>query len=151
MLAHETKESEHSPVMGMPSHDSELADDSMLRALAAEDQPLVLELLVAELTDAGFAVTEVSNAARALAVLERDSSFDLLFTDIKMPGDIDGWELGRRARTLIPELRIIYATAYVDDVPTLSERERHLMKPYRTVDLRATLSSLQFPWRPVSR
>jgi CheY-like chemotaxis protein len=103
----------------------------MPNALVAEDEMLIRELILEDLTDAGFSVTAVSNADDAFAAIENGATFDLLFTDIRMPGSIDGWELGRRTRARIPGVKIIYATGYSDINVALSSDERRITKPYR--------------------
>jgi CheY-like chemotaxis protein len=114
----------------------------MPKALLAEDEMLVREVVREDLLDAGFEVTAVGNAHEALAAITEDAGFDLLFTDIRMPGDIDGWELGRRARELIPGLRIIYATGYSETINPLQAHERMVQKPYGFRDMLSRLQSL---------
>lgn len=118
---------------------------AMLTALVAEDEMLIRELAVEDLGDAGFAVTAVRNGDEALAALDRAEAFDLLCTDIRMPGAIDGWELGARARARFPGLRILYVTGYSETRSALSPHERCIMKPYRRPDLLAALRSLGLP------
>lgn len=103
----------------------------MVRVLIVEDEGLVRELAVDEFSDAGFAVEEAANADEALVLLKSGQPFDVLFTDIRMPGPIDGWELGRMASELRPDIRIIYATGYSDHTRPLSDSEHFLQKPYR--------------------
>lgn len=103
----------------------------MARVLIVEDEGLVRELAVDEFSDAGFAVEEAANADEALALLKAGKPFDVLFTDIRMPGSIDGWELGRLASELRPDIRIIYATGYTERTRALSGSEYFLQKPYR--------------------
>lgn len=102
---------------------------------------LIRELVIDELTDAGFAVTAVNNADDALAALEAGAPADLLFTDIRMPGTIDGWELGRMALALRPDIKVIYATGYNDGDAALSSRERRIIKPYGHEEVIALLKS----------
>ena len=78
----------------------------MPTALVAEDELLIRELVAEELGDAGFEVVAVGTADAAYARIEEGLVPDLLFTDIRMPGTIDGWELGRRARAAVPGVRI---------------------------------------------
>ena len=111
-------------------------------ALIAEDELLIRELVTEDLTDAGFAVTAVNNAANALAALEDGAPVDLLFTDIQMPGPMDGWELGRKALAMRPEIKVIYSTGYSDRTDDLSSRERCITKPYRYDDVIALLKDL---------
>lgn len=103
----------------------------MARVLIVEDEGLVRELAVDEFSDAGFTVEEAANADEALGLLKANKPFDVLFTDIRMPGSIDGWELGRIASELRPDIRIIYATGYSEHTRALSCSEHFLQKPYR--------------------
>ena len=54
--------------------------------------------------------TAANDGDEALAIMRDGSRFDLLFTDIRMPGATDGWALAAEARALTPDLRVIYAT-----------------------------------------
>jgi CheY-like chemotaxis protein len=114
----------------------------MPTALVAEDEMLVRELIIDDLTHAGFAVTAVNTADTALAALQEGAPIDLLFTDIRMPGEIDGWELGRQALELHPQIKVVYATGYSDRDVMLTLRERRIAKPYRYDDVITTLRSL---------
>ena len=114
----------------------------MPKALLAEDEMLVREVVYEDLLEAGFEVTAVGNADEALSAITADPSFDLLFTDIRMPGAIDGWELGRRARALIPDLRVVYATGYSETIHPLQDHERMVQKPYGFKDMLSRLQSL---------
>lgn len=103
----------------------------MPRVLIVEDEGLLRELAVDEFTDAGFAVEEATNGDEALTLLKSQGHFDLLFTDIRMPGRIDGWELGRLASEIAPSIRIIYVTGYSEQPRRLGANEMFVPKPYR--------------------
>jgi len=64
------------------------------------------------LSEQGFAVHCVSNAADALRHLA-SAPVDVLFTDINLPGGMDGWTLARRARELLPNLSVVYTSGRV--------------------------------------
>lgn len=112
--------------------------------LLVEDELLVRELAFEDLGDAGFAVTPASNGDEALGYLREGRRFDLLFTDIRMPGVIDGWELAHEAKLLIPGLKVIYATGLGEGPDDLTEGERYVRKPYNMKDLLAALDDLGF-------
>lgn len=116
----------------------------MSRVLLVEDELLVRELAFEDLTEAGFDVTQASEGDEALAILREGRTFDLLFTDIRMPGATDGWRLAREARAIIPGLRVIYATGLGEAEDQLAEGERYVRKPYNLRDLRKALSELGF-------
>ncbi len=75
--------------------------------LIVEDDELVRELGVEFLSDAGFQVLEASNGQEALSLLERNPKVGVLFTDINMPGPLDGMTLASIAAVKWPHLAII--------------------------------------------
>lgn len=107
----------------------------MAKVLLVEDEMLVRELAFEDLTDAGHDVTAAGSGDEALAILRQDQAFDVLFTDIRMPGEIDGWQLADEARELIPTLKIIFATGLNDDAGWKRPEDRMLAKPYRKDEL----------------
>jgi CheY-like chemotaxis protein len=107
----------------------------MAKVLLVEDEMLVRELAFEDLTDAGHDVTAAGSGDEALAILRQDQAFDVLFTDIRMPGEIDGWQLADEARELIPALKIIFATGLNDDAGWKRPEDRMLAKPYRKDEL----------------
>ena len=115
----------------------------MTRVLVVEDEPLVREVMVSELTDAGYDVLQAANGREAMAALEAaDPRVDLLFTDIRLPGVLDGWAIAERARALNPEVRVVYATGYSADQPRQVPNSRFLMKPYRPQAVLDTFAEL---------
>jgi CheY-like chemotaxis protein len=78
--------------------------------LIAEDEVLTRMVLAEELRDAGFFVIEASNADDAMAYLKTGSQIDLVFSDIQMPGSMDGLELARRLRVEHPSLPVILSS-----------------------------------------
>lgn len=92
---------------------------------------LLLDLVTAELEDAGLSVIQASDGESALAVLESDAAVDLLFTDIRLPGRLDGWHLAEAARNLRPDLKVIYATGFSSNAPRLLPDSLFFSKPYR--------------------
>ena len=116
----------------------------MGKVLLVEDEVLVREVAAEDLGEAGFDVTAVSDGDEALAVLGRNNDFDLLFTDIRMPGATDGWDLSRASKQMIPGLRVIYATGFGDAGDGLAHGECYVRKPYNLKDLRQALNTLGF-------
>lgn len=102
--------------------------------LVVEDETLVRMAISLDLADAGFRMIEAANATEALDVLEAHQ-VDLVFTDIRMPGAIDGLALMREVRRRFPGLPVILTSAHAE----LSEQARDgaalVPKPYsaRTV------------------
>jgi two-component system, response regulator PdtaR len=81
-----------------------------IHVLLVEDEFLISEWVAESLEEQGFSVLTVSNAADALKYLASDP-VDVLFTDINLPGGMDGAALARRAREMLPHLPVIYASA----------------------------------------
>ena len=81
-----------------------------IHVLVVEDEFLISEWVSQSLSEQGFAVQTVSNAADALEQLASET-VDVLFTDINLPGGMDGAALARRAREMWPHLPVVYASA----------------------------------------
>jgi CheY-like chemotaxis protein len=108
--------------------------------LVVEDDDQVRDYAVEVLREAGFAVLSARDADEALQLLENDGAIEVLFTDIMMPGDIDGFELARRAREMHPRLAVVYATGFAEAVDLLTPAravDRLLRKPYSPAQLEA--------------
>src|ERR1700678_241272 len=99
--------------------------------LIVEDEALVRLSAVGILEDAGFPIIEAATSDEALEMLEADSDVQLLFTDINMPGTIDGIALARRVHDRWPHIGIMVASANpilkTDGLPAGSRFEQ---KPY---------------------
>ena len=75
-----------------------------------EDEELVLITVETALQDAGYAVRAARRGEEAMSLLEADAeSFSALITDVNL-GDVDGWQVARRARELQPKLPVVYVT-----------------------------------------
>lgn len=108
-----------------------MSDAAVPRVLMVEDESLLLEVITADLEDAGFEVTAAANAEIAFNLLKEGLAVDLLFTDIRLPGAMDGWQLAEAARILRPGLPVIYATGFTTTPPRLIEGSLFFTKPYR--------------------
>jgi DNA-binding NtrC family response regulator len=75
--------------------------------LVVEDEPLLRELSVLELQEAGYDVIEAPTAVDALAVLVSGVAIAVVFTDVNMPGDLNGLELAEQVRERWPQVRLI--------------------------------------------
>lgn len=78
--------------------------------LLVEDEILISEMISDALVEHGFHVHAVANAGDALNYLLSGSPADLLFTDINLPGEMDGAILAQRARDMRPDLPIVFAS-----------------------------------------
>lgn len=114
--------------------------------LLVEDEPLVRMLGADFLSDAGFEVVEANDADEALEALQARPEIQVLFTDVNMPGSLDGLALASVARERRPDLKLLIGSGVVRPVEeTLPAEGRFLAKPYRpaaVVDaIRAMLAS----------
>lgn len=116
-------------------------DDVPLEAVpvvvVVEDDALIRELVALTFQDAGFDVVQAQNAAEALEALENlGPSVSALFSDIHMPGSLDGLGLAHHARRRWPHLGIVLASGRGRPTATdLPERCRFFRKPYATDEL----------------
>ena len=98
--------------------------------LVIEDDELIRMMIVDELRTGGFVVTEAESADSAKSYLDNGSRVDLIFSDVRMPGSLDGLDLARQVHARCPTLPIILASGYVgsDDIGDVGQ---FLSKPYR--------------------
>jgi CheY-like chemotaxis protein len=115
--------------------------------LVVEDEPIVREMVCMDLADAGFEVLEAATGDEALALLKErwdgEDAVGLLFTDIRMPGSLDGWDLAEKARDMAPNLGVVYASGHVTDPERSVPGSIFLRKPYRTAILLESLMRLR--------
>jgi CheY-like chemotaxis protein len=114
------------------------------RILVVDDDPDVRNLAVSQLRGLGYQVEDAVNANNALVKLSDDGSFDLLLTDVVMPGGMSGLELWRHAEPLQPGLKVIFTSGYSDDVisatESLASNFPFVRKPYVRDDLARVVS-----------
>lgn len=99
--------------------------------LVVEDDPLLRLLAIDFIEDAGFEVVQATNADEAIAILERDKEIRIVFTDIDMPGSMDGIKLAAAVRDRWPPIEIILISGHkrpTDEI--LPERALFFPKPY---------------------
>jgi CheY-like chemotaxis protein len=108
--------------------------------LVVEDEPLLGLQLVDLIEEAGFDVVLARDADDAISQLERRADITILFTDIQMPGSMDGLKLARAVRNRWPPIKIIAtsgnATLRDGDLP---DGGRFLPKPYDRTRITDTL------------
>jgi two-component system, response regulator PdtaR len=113
------------------------------RVLVVEDEALVRLSAREEIEAAGFKVYEASNADEAIRLLEAHSDIELVFTDVDMPGSMDGVKLAHYVRTRWPPVKIIVTSGYQhltgDQLPKGS---LFLSKPYDPELVRRQIQSL---------
>lgn len=99
--------------------------------LVVEDNDDVRELAESVLTMAGYGVLSASSGEQALHVLDGGARIDLLFTDVIMPGGMNGLELADRVRASHPQLPVLVTTGYMDELPGQGRDLNILAKPYK--------------------
>ena len=105
-----------------------------MQILLVEDDPLIRELVVEVLREEGFDVVHAANGEEALAWYGR-RIVDLLITDVKLPGSVDGWQIAERCREHDPGLPVIYATGFSPVAPRPVPGSLTLQKPYLPQDI----------------
>ena len=112
--------------------------------LFVEDEVLVSALMSDVLEERGFSVHAVENGEAALEYLQSGAPVDVLFTDINMPGEIDGAELAKVARNLRPDLPVVYASGRytAGDLMPMVPRSLFLAKPYVPLEACTLLNRL---------
>jgi CheY-like chemotaxis protein len=122
-----------------PSDGEDAAPRGYETILIAEDDPFVRSAVIRRVEALGYRVVAAVNGKEALQQLRADSSIDMLFTDIVMPGGMSGWELADQAQRIRPGLPVLFTSGYA--LETLVEQGRAhaqaivLTKPYRKVEL----------------
>jgi CheY-like chemotaxis protein len=107
--------------------------------LVVEDNDDVRELAEQVLGMEGYAVQSAASGEQAMDLLRKGAAVDLLFTDVIMPGGMNGLELVEQARALRPGLPVLVTTGYMDELPEggCGGGLRILAKPYRQEELLA--------------
>jgi PAS domain S-box-containing protein len=107
--------------------------------LVVEDDPTVLKSVTTQLKSLGYKTITAVNAAEALAVIDSGAAFDLLFTDLVMPGPMNGRQLAEEASKRRASLKVLFTSGYTEDAVIhhgrLARGVLLLAKPYRKADL----------------
>src|SRR5215212_11299160 len=115
-----------------------------IAVLVVEDEPITRMDVVEQLEEAGFKVFEASDADRAIKILETNPAIRILFTDIDMPGSMDGLKLAAAVRDRWPPINIIVTTGKTpprdDELPANS---RFLRKPYQPSEVLTAIRALR--------
>ena len=102
--------------------------------LCVEDDAMVRAYVTAQLQGLGYRTISASNAREALAILDSGAKVDLLFTDIVMPGAMDGWQLAEQAALRRPKLKVLFTSGY-SAANAHPVRSNLLTKPYRSAEI----------------
>lgn len=111
--------------------------------LVVDDDPFVLMLAAEMVADAGFEAIEAHNADEAIRILEQRTDIAIIFTDVDMPGSMDGLRLARAVHNRWPPIKIIvtsgYTTVQQKDLP---EGGMFFQKPYLSGEIAQALHKL---------
>jgi DNA-binding response OmpR family regulator len=117
-----------------------------LRVLLVEDEFMVREMAADTLKDEGFEVIEAATGDEAARLLVDPDAIDVVFTDVRMPGKMDGIDVAVHARELHPGIAVLVVSGFA---PQLWERlegldppAAFLSKPYRTQDVVSNIRRL---------
>jgi CheY-like chemotaxis protein len=123
--------------------------------LVVEDNPNVRKTVVRQLHDLGYKTIEAESGGSALQMVKDGAEFDLLLTDVIMPGGMTGYELADELRQARPGLKILFTSGYTELATAREQtalKDPLLSKPYRKQDLgRAVRSVLDGGAVPESR
>ena len=115
--------------------------DSPVYVLVVEDDFLNRLHAVNLVVDAGYIAVEASNADEAITILEARKDIRIVFTDIDMPGSMDGLKLAHAIRERWPPIELILTSGHFDlSDDEIPERGRFFPKPYRDQEI---ISALQ--------
>jgi CheY-like chemotaxis protein len=107
--------------------------------LVVEDDRLVREYVLTQLRALGYVTLDAGNAAEALAIVRAGHGFDLLFTDVIMPGTMNGRQLADAIAEQRPDLKVLFTSGYTENAiihhGRLDTGVLLLAKPYRKSDL----------------
>jgi PAS domain S-box-containing protein len=111
--------------------------------LVVEDDKLVRDSVLTQLRSLGYVTLEAANGAQALAVIEAGHPFDLLFTDVIMPGAMNGRQLANEVQKSKPGLKVLFTSGYTENAimhhGRLDTGVLLLAKPYRKSDMAAMI------------
>ena len=113
------------------------------KILVVDDDQLVRDMTLRRLTKLGYRAIAAASGAEALEALASGADIDLLLTDIRMPGGLDGPALAQEARRLRPQLKVLFVSGAPDD-DTLLHASREgacplLLKPCTKAELAETI------------
>jgi CheY-like chemotaxis protein len=115
--------------------------DNRLTVLVVEDEFLLRANAVAMVEDAGFPAIEAANADEAIRMLESRNDIGIVFTDVQMPGSIDGLKLAHAIRNRWPPIKLIVTSGLVSE-PVLPTGGRFFRKPYDAAQIARALHQL---------
>ena len=124
------------PAQAMPDASIEGRNETIL---AVEDDAMVRSYVMTQLQGLGYKTISVANAAEALKIVDSGADFDLLFTDVVMPGGMNGRQLADEVAKRRQTLKVLFTSGYTEDAIVhhgrLDPGVLLLAKPYRKAEL----------------
>jgi two-component system, response regulator PdtaR len=121
--------------------ENHMTRDSRIYVLVVEDESFPRLHAIKLVEDAGFTAVEATNADEAIAILEARKDIRIVFTDIDMPGSMDGLKLAHAIRKRWPPIELVLTSGHFDiGEDQLPERGLFFSKPYRDPEI---ISALQ--------
>jgi len=139
---HRGEDEDEAPVMLDAASSTELGET----VLIIDDEPSVRMLVADALADLGYACIEASDGPSGLKILQSRKRVDLLITDVGLPGGLNGRQVADAARSLRPELRILFITGYAENAVLNHGHIQHgmevLTKPFAIDELGRRVATL---------
>jgi two-component system, response regulator PdtaR len=110
--------------------------------LVVEDEPLLLLMAGDMVEEAGLLPLFAGNADAAIRILESRDDIGVVFTDVRMPGTMDGLRLAAAVRDRWPPIRLMVVSGHLVQEPELPDDARFFRKPYPTAEIISTLREL---------
>lgn len=114
--------------------------------LVVEDDPSLRRLAGIQLRSLGYQILEAGDGSAALQLLQKEHQIELLLTDVVMPGGMSGAELGRKARELRPDLKLMYMSGFPRigpaDSAQLEPSVTLLRKPFRRKEMAISIRTV---------
>jgi CheY-like chemotaxis protein len=121
---------------------SERTQNGTPTILVVEDEWLLREMIVEHLHAAGWNVIEAENGEDALACLENGAEIDVVFTDIRLNGTLNGWDVGEASRRIATDLPVIYASGNAVEPARRVDGSLFFPKPYEPEHIRLACERL---------
>ena len=109
------------------------------RILVVDDDPGIRKVPAIILRNQGYEIVEAGNSKEAIDHLKTGQAFDLLFTDVVLPGGMNGVEIAKEAKRLQPNIKVLYTSGYIENAVVhygkLNPGMTLVNKPYRKAEL----------------
>jgi PAS domain S-box-containing protein len=117
------------------------------RILVVEDQEAVRAVACSFLEDFGYDIIEARDGFEALSQLQEHHDIDLMFSDVVMPGGMNGFDLAQAAQSMNPALKVVHTSGYPKGAMVHQDEPRFkegmiIMKPYRREDLQKIIGDV---------